>query len=131
MEYRLVALAYQVLPERLWEVSFYLVVVEEMERMALVAQVAVEVEVVPDKLVRFCTDGTGDGGGGGGGGGQGGTGGTGGTSGGGASIAVYTFNNGSNGVFDDDEFFIGTAGIGGAGGTGGTGGTGGAGGSWC
>lgn len=76
----------------------------------------------------FCTDGTGDGGGGGGGGGAGGTFGTGG-SGGGASIVVYAFNNGNNGVFTNDEFFSGTAGLAGAGGTGGSGGIGGAGGT--
>lgn len=76
----------------------------------------------------FCTDGTGDGAGGGGGGGQGGTGGTGG-GGGGSSIAVYMYNNGANGVFDDDEIFLGVAGVGGTGGAGGNGGNGGAGGN--
>ena len=76
----------------------------------------------------FCVDGTGDGGGGGGGGGQGGTAGTGG-SGGGGSIGVYMFNNGANAVFDDCNFFLGTAGLAGPGGTGGNGGTGGTGGA--
>ena len=76
----------------------------------------------------FCIDGTGNGGGGGGGGGQGGTAGTGG-SGGGGTIGVYMFNNGANGIFDDCNFFLGTAGLAGAGGLGGAGGTGGAGGN--
>ncbi len=75
----------------------------------------------------FCIEGTGSAGGGGGGGGQGGTGGEGGW-GGGASIGVYMFNNGANGVFTNCQMFAGTAGLGGAGTLGGTGGTGGAGG---
>ena len=75
----------------------------------------------------FCVDGAGSGGGGGGGGGQGGTGGTGGF-GGGGSFAVYLFNNGANGRFDDCNVTNGAAGPGGLGGGGGAGGPGGAGG---
>jgi gliding motility-associated-like protein len=71
----------------------------------------------------FCINGTGNGGGGGGGGGEGGTGGGGGW-GGGGTIAVYMYNNGAGGLFDDCQFFFGVAGAGGAGGAGGTGGTG-------
>jgi hypothetical protein len=72
----------------------------------------------------FCDDGSGSGGGGGSGGGQGGTGGTGGR-GGGGSFAVYLFNNGANGRFDDARLVAGSAGNGGTRGIGGVGGNGG------
>ncbi len=74
------------------------------------------------------TNGSGAGGGGGGEGGQAGTGGQGGQ-GGGGSFAVYTYDNGFNGIFKDCELQSGLAGVGGFGGLGGPGGSGGSGGA--
>lgn len=74
-----------------------------------------------------CATGAGNGGGGGGGGGSGGFGGEGGTP-GGASIALFLYNNGAGGNFRQCNITRGLAGVGGAGGTGTAGGSGGAGG---
>lgn len=74
------------------------------------------------------SNGSGAGGGGGGEGGQAGTGGLGGQ-GGGGSFAVYTYDNGFNGILKDCELQSGLSGIGGFGGLGGPGGSGGPGGA--
>lgn len=75
----------------------------------------------------YNTAGTGGGGGGGGEGGQVGFGGIGGEGGGGA-FCVFTFNNGVNGVIQDNRYLPGNGGLGGNGGPGGLGGFGGQGG---
>jgi PKD repeat protein len=75
----------------------------------------------------YYTAGTGGGGGGGGEGGQAGNGGLGGE-GGGGSFCIFTYNNGSNGVIQDNNYLPGPGGQGGQGGTGGPGGFGGEGG---
>lgn len=75
----------------------------------------------------YYTAGTGGGGGGGGEGGQAGNGGIGGR-GGGGSFCIFTYNNGMNGVIQDNQYLPGEGGEGGQGGPGGLGGFGGEGG---
>lgn len=75
----------------------------------------------------YYTAGTGGGGGGGGEGGQAGNGGLGGE-GGGGSFCIFTYNNGINGVIQDNQYLPGDGGQGGQGGPGGLGGLGGQGG---
>ncbi len=75
----------------------------------------------------YYTAGTGGGGGGGGEGGQAGGGGLGGE-GGGGSFCIFTYNNGINGVIQDNHYLPGDGGQGGQGGPGGLGGFGGQGG---
>ncbi|MCF8275218.1 MAG: PKD domain-containing protein [Flavobacteriales bacterium] len=75
----------------------------------------------------YNTAGTGGGGGGGGEGGQNGFGGLGGEGGGGV-FCIFTYNNGTNGVIQDNRYLPGYGGQGGQGGAGGPGGPGGIGG---